>query len=154
GGIAGHAGLFATAGDVAAFGAAGLEGEPRLGIEPAVRGEALREQAADAADRRGLGWQLPRPLPDPERPPAADPDAGDPAEPAGLDRLGPGAFGHTGFTGTALSVDPDAGRVVACLTNRVWAGRATPGVGTLMARIHALAAEAAADPSAPPGPTR
>lgn len=133
GGISGHAGLFASAADVAAFGQAWLDGDARLAIAPAVRAEALREQAADAADRRGLGWQLRR---------AAGPAPAD-AEPAGLDAVGPRAFGHTGFTGTVLSVDPDADLVVAVLTNRVWAGRATTGIGALQAGIHAIAHEAA-----------
>jgi CubicO group peptidase (beta-lactamase class C family) len=34
-------------------------------------------------------------------------------------RLSPRAFGHTGFTGTSLWIDPDAGVYVALLTNRV-----------------------------------
>jgi CubicO group peptidase (beta-lactamase class C family) len=105
GGVAGHAGLYSTAGDVARFGATFLGiGSALLGSETAAA--MIRCQAEDGATRRGLGWQLW----------SADPaNSGYP--------FSQRAFGHTGFTGTSLWVDPQRELIVACLTNRVYYGR-------------------------------
>jgi CubicO group peptidase (beta-lactamase class C family) len=138
GGVAGHAGLFARATDIAAFGQAWLDADPRLGIDGPTRAAAIAEQAVDATDRRGLGWQLAPALG------AADPVGAGPY--AGM---GPSAFGHTGFTGTSLSIDPDRRLVVACLTNRVWAGRANDALRTFLPRL--LRSLAAAFPVEPGG---
>ena len=54
------------------------------------------------------------------------------------------AFGHTGFTGTSLWIDPDRSLVVACLTNRVYYGRATGGAWSYD-RDGALAAQGRVD---------
>jgi serine-type D-Ala-D-Ala carboxypeptidase len=101
GGVAGHAGLFGTAGDLLRYGRSWLNGGVLDGIRllsPAIAAEATREQAPD----RGLGWRLPTDDPD---------DHGR--------FLGPRAFGHTGFTGTSLWIDPDRELVIVLLTNRV-----------------------------------
>ena len=105
GGIAGHAGLFATAADVARFGQAWLAGDSRLGIGPALRQLAVRQHVSGQY-RLGLGWML-----------KADEDSS-----AG-DRYSADAYGHTGFTGTSLWVDPQRELVSAVLTNRVYHGR-------------------------------
>ena len=126
GGVAGHAGLFATAADVARFGQAWLEADPRLNISPALIAEAKREQAITSIQRRGLGWMLK--LPD-------DSSAGD--------RYSSDSYGHTGFTGTSLWIDPERQLVVACLTNRVYPGRAKPGIHAFRRAIHDLLAEGA-----------
>ena len=130
GGIAGHAGLFASAADIAAFGQAWLDGDDRLGVRAALRPAALTTHTETTDDRRGLGWQL-RP-----RIAGTAPSSSGPLGP-----LGPRAFGHTGFTGTSLAVDPDRGLVVACLTNRVWHGRANEAIRGFLARLHSLLAE-------------
>jgi len=131
GGVAGHAGLFAAATDIAAFGQAWLDADPHLGIHRRTRDEALATQAQDGDDHRGLGWQL-RPVP-----------AAGQGSPGGmLGPLGPRAFGHTGFTGTALAVDPDRQLVIACLTNRVWHGRDRDAMHAFLPRLHRLLAEA------------
>ena len=57
GGIAGHAGLFATAQDVAAFGNAWVSGDSRLRLSPSLRSDATR-QHAHGQFRMGLGWLL------------------------------------------------------------------------------------------------
>jgi serine-type D-Ala-D-Ala carboxypeptidase len=108
GGVAGHAGLFATASDVAAFGQAWLTNDSRLGIAPQIMDEARREQIFTVSnnERRGLGWNLRT-----ER----DSLAGD--------VFSMESYGHTGFTGTSLWIDPTRQLVVACLTNRVYYGR-------------------------------
>jgi CubicO group peptidase (beta-lactamase class C family) len=116
GGISGHAGLFATAGDVARLGQAWLAGDPRLGIDAALASEATRDQTPGLGEARGLGWLV------------------QPGE--HLEHLGPRAYGHTGFTGTSLSVDPDRDLVVALLTDRVYAGRTHPGIEELRVAVN------------------
>ncbi len=105
GGVAGHAGLFSTAGELARFGQAFLDGGRPL-LTPETVKEMTRLQMEDGNIRRGLGFALWSP----------DPEAsGNPFHPS--------AFGHTGFTGTSLWMDPSRELVVAMLTNRVYYGR-------------------------------
>lgn len=106
GGVAGHAGLFGTAAEVARFGQAWLSRDPRLKLDPALMNDAVREQAVTDSERRGLGWMLKSP---------AGSSAGD--------RFSANSYGHTGFTGTSLWIDPQRALVVALLTNRVYYGR-------------------------------
>lgn len=124
GGVAGHAGLFGTAADLARYATAWLTSTPFLPDE--LRAEALRCQTAGLDGRRGLGWGL----------------RGD-----RWDNMGPGwpasGAGHTGFTGTSLSIDPVTGLWAVLLTNAVHYGRG-PGhsVVSLRKQVHAaLAAE-------------
>lgn len=128
GGIAGHAGLFSTADDVAAFGQSflnALSGRGSAVLRPATVAEMVRLQAEDGMTRRGLGFALW--CPDPEA-------SGNPFSPA--------AFGHTGFTGTSLWVDPARDLVVACLTNRVYHGRAAGGILEFRVALHRAIVEA------------
>jgi len=121
-GVAGHAGLFGTAADLARYARAWLRSDPQ--VAPAgLWAEATREQAraADGA-RRGLGWALP------PAPGAAD---------EGFMGRGAAGFGHTGFTGTSLWIDPGAGRAVVLLTNRVHPRRGSPAaVQQLRRAVH------------------
>jgi CubicO group peptidase (beta-lactamase class C family) len=117
GGVAGHAGMFGTAGALAAFGAHWLHDVEPFGVPAAVRAQAIREQAVTDGTRRGLGFALKA---------AEDSMAGD--------RLGPASFGHSGFTGTTLWIDPDAELVIAVLTNSVYYGRHSAAY----ARTHAF----------------
>ena len=133
GGVAGHAGLFARATDIAAFGQAWLAADSRLGIDAATHAAAVAQQAADGADRRGLGWQLASV--------ARDGGAVDSTQRGPFAALGPRAFGHTGFTGTSLVIDPDRSLVIACLTNRVWAGRGNEAIRVFLPRLGRLLAE-------------
>lgn len=134
GGVAGHAGLFATAADMSAYAAAwtGPEGELPDGWLPAcLRAEALRCQTGGLGGRRGLGWGL----------------RGD-----RWDNMGPGwpesGAGHTGFTGTSLSVDPRTGLWAVLLTNAVHFGRGRPGnpVVNLRKQLHTAVAAALLQP--------
>jgi serine-type D-Ala-D-Ala carboxypeptidase len=105
GGIAGHAGLFSTADDLARFGESYLN--PRKCVlSKGMMAEMTSLQAEEGPVRRGLGFALWSP--DPE-------SSGYPYSPQ--------AFGHTGFTGTSLWMDPPRKLVVAILTNRVYYGR-------------------------------
>lgn len=124
GGVAGHAGLFATARDVAALGQAWLENDFRLGISPELMGDAKRGQASYEETRRGLGWILKAKV---------DSSAGD--------FFSMDSYGHTGFTGTSLWIDPEKRLVVACLTNRVYPGREKhEGIHEFRRAIHGFAA--------------
>jgi CubicO group peptidase (beta-lactamase class C family) len=124
GGVSGHAGLFSTATDVARFGQAMLEGGAPM-VRPETVAEMTREQAVDGAVRRGLGFALWSP----------DPEAsGHP--------FSPRAFGHTGFTGTSIWVDPERRLVVALLTNEVYGGREGRGIGPLRIAAHRAIVEA------------
>ncbi len=122
GGVAGHAGLFATARDVAAFGQAWLDalrGRGPFATLGSLAQEAVRLHAEDHHVRRGLGWALWSPAPEsPSRP------------------FGPRAFGHTGFTGTSLYVDPERNLVVAALTNRVYYGRMSQPIARWRYQLH------------------
>lgn len=110
GGIAGHAGLFATAADIGALCRALLrlgEGDAgRLLSAASVRLMTTR-QSRHKGHSRGLGWDL-------------DSDY----VPAVRGRLFPRrGFGHSGFTGTSLWVDPPSGVWQVLLTNRVHPSR-------------------------------
>ncbi len=125
GGVAGHAGLFSTAGDVARLGQMYLDrGRPVL--QPATVEEMTRLQAQDGDVRRGLGFALWSP----------DPEASGHA-------FGPAAFGHTGFTGTSLWIDPSRELVVAVMTNRVYYGRDAAGILAFRVDLHRAIVEAA-----------
>ena len=119
GGVAGHAGLFSIAIEVARFGQLFLDGGRPL-LDAATVGEMVREQAADGAIRRGLGFALWSP----------DPEAS--GNPFSLR-----AFGHTGFTGTSLWIDPQRDLVVALLANDVYYGRSGRRIGPLRLAVHA-----------------
>lgn len=124
GGIAGHAGLFADAAQVAAFGREWLTPSP-FGIDPDLAKEAIRQQAETNGERRGLGWMLKS---------FTGSSAGD--------NLSPQTVGHTGFTGTSLFIDPVNQLVVALLTNAVYYGRDVMPSYELRRAVHTLIGEA------------
>jgi CubicO group peptidase (beta-lactamase class C family) len=105
GGKAGHSGLFGTAaaaGDFARSILAGLAGRPGA-FSPATTATIARfvRRVATPGSSRALGW-----------------DTMLPSSSCGS-RMSPEAFGHTGFTGTSLWIDPEAPVYVVLLTNRV-----------------------------------
>jgi uncharacterized protein YbbC (DUF1343 family)/CubicO group peptidase (beta-lactamase class C family) len=107
GGVAGHAGLFGTADDLAVFARMLLHGGTGHGariLDPrTVEEMALPQSPPGKAKLRGLGWDLAAPF-------ASDRDAMPPV----------GSFGHTGFTGTLLWIDPTSDTYVILLTNRLY----------------------------------
>lgn len=124
GGVAGHAGLFSTAGDTARLGQMYLDGG-RPVLRPSTVAEMTRLHAQDGDVRRGLGFALWSP----------DPEASGNA-------FGPAAFGHTGFTGTSLWIDPTRDLVVAVMTNRVYYGRDAAGILAFRVALHRAIVEA------------
>jgi len=107
GGVAGHAGLFSDAADMAHYAQSLLDrraGRPSafpLKPETLVMMSTPR-QPAGKTDLRGLGWDINTHY----------------SSPRGT-VFGPTSFGHTGFTGTSLWLDPDSNSYVLILTNRV-----------------------------------
>ena len=105
GGVAGHAGLFSTAEDLSVFAQMLLDGGVYNGVR-VVSDSAVALFTKRAAGHRALGWDTC--------------DGG-----AGCGQyMSERAFGHTGFTGTSLWIDPDRQMFVILLTNRVHAARA------------------------------
>jgi CubicO group peptidase (beta-lactamase class C family) len=124
GGVAGHAGLFATVSDLTRFATWWVS--PDDGPVPvALRREAERCQTLHLDGRRGLGWTC----------------IGDRYDILG--KLWPAtAVSHTGFTGTSLALDSPASVWVALLTNRVHLGRdaSAPAIKSLRRDLHAAVA--------------
>jgi uncharacterized protein YbbC (DUF1343 family)/CubicO group peptidase (beta-lactamase class C family) len=127
-GVAGHAGLFTTAKDVALFCRMMLNsGKSTRGaviLHPAT--VKLMTKAADLPGgvKRGLGWDIESRYTD--------------MKGAGF---GESSYGHTGWTGTAFWIDPDARAFVVLLTNRNHPSEAG-SIKTLRFQIGALAAAA------------
>jgi CubicO group peptidase (beta-lactamase class C family) len=119
GGLAGHAGLFSTARDVAALGQAWLDDDERLAIPQVLMQAAKREQAATDEMRRGLGWQIKA---------RVGANAGE--------IMSERTFGHTGFVGNSLWIDPTRRLVVTVLTNAVYYGRAFDGLFEFRRALH------------------
>lgn len=107
GGIAGHAGLFSTATDLSVFAQMMLNGGEYRGVR-LLKPETVELFTQRRSGSRALGW---------------DTCDGDGSGSCGK-FLSPRAYGHTGFTGTSLWIDPDREMFVILLTNRVHAARA------------------------------
>ncbi len=121
GGIAPHAGLFGTARDVAGFAQAmlngGVYGSRRIaGDETVALFTRRAELVADSS--RALGWDTP-------------------SQPSSAGRyFSARSFGHTGFTGTSLWIDPELELIVVLLTNRVHPTRENIAIRSLRPAIH------------------
>ncbi|SEG90808.1 CubicO group peptidase, beta-lactamase class C family [Actinacidiphila yanglinensis] len=122
GGVAAHAGLFAPLTDMERLGRS-LAGGARELLRPGTFAEMTTVHSEGLGLRRCLAWQ------------GQDPSG----SPAG-DSFGPRAYGHTGFTGTSVWVDPATGRYVVLLTNRVHPSRAGDGIVAVRRDVHAAAA--------------
>ncbi len=130
GGVAGHAGLFGTAGDLASFCrmllSSGPAGETPL-ILPATIQEFTRAWPAAEGSPRGLGWDKP-------------------GEPPSCGRhFSAASYGHLGFTGTSLWIDPEKSLFVILLTNRIHPTRSNEALRQVRPAVHDAVAEALAD---------
>ncbi|MFB5945701.1 serine hydrolase domain-containing protein [Albibacterium profundi] len=105
GGVAGHAGLFATANDLAIYGQM-LLNKGTYGGERYIQAATIEKYTAQFSDksRRGLGFDRWSPEPDSEYPSKL---------------ASPATFGHTGYTGTCIWMDPEHQLVYIFLSNRV-----------------------------------
>ena len=102
GGVAGHAGLFSTAGDLAKFAQALLNGGGGILSAASVEKMTRPEQPPSAPVLRGFGWDIDSPF---------STNRGD--------LLPVGSYGHTGFTGTSMWIDPTTNTYIILLTNAV-----------------------------------
>ena len=105
GGVAGHAGLFSTAADLSVFAQMMLNGGEYNGVQ-IISKQTVDLFTSRSFGHRALGWDT------------AEGDYGSGRY------LGPTAYGHTGFTGTSMWIDPEREMFVILLTNRVHAARA------------------------------
>ena len=118
GGVAGHAGVFSTVEDLMEFGQRILAGPFPVGRS--LVNESLRSHTEGMNDNRGLGWALYT------------------SEGAGS-VLSQSSFGHTGFTGTSLFIDPEADRVMVLLTNRMHPRSSGADMKRIRQEFHRLA---------------
>jgi CubicO group peptidase (beta-lactamase class C family) len=131
GGVAGHAGLFANALDVALFARAMLAGgsppgflpdassERRSGIlSPETIRRFTRREPLPAGSSRALGWDTP-------------------STPSQSGRhFSTASFGHLGYTGTSLWCDPERQLAVVLLTNRIWPDRSSQAIKRVRPLVH------------------
>ena len=134
GGVSGNAGLFATAADVARFAQFVLANGKVADGSRLLRAETVHLFTTKAvafgptSEARALGWQA---VP-----------TGESVSSAGT-LFGPRSYGHTGWTGTSLWIDPDRDLFVVLLTNRAFAPRARRPF-TVLKEVRGAVADAAA----------
>ncbi|MEU1470511.1 serine hydrolase domain-containing protein [Streptomyces sp. NPDC005761] len=120
GGVAGHAGLFSTLADLERLAGCLLDGgRPLLG--PGTLAVMTAPRTDHLNLRRALAWQGQDPV----------------GSPVG-DGFGAASYGHTGFTGTSVWIDPEAGRYAVLLTNRVHPSREERGFTALRREFHTI----------------
>ena len=145
GGIAGHAGLFSTAEDLARFAHSMLQcgagtlaremspapapsgagrKEVRLIVRPETAALFTRRESAPAGSSRALGWDTPSP----------------PSQ-SGI-HFSPASFGHLGYTGTSLWIDPERQLSITLLTNRTWPDCANQAIKQVRPKFHDAVIEA------------
>jgi serine-type D-Ala-D-Ala carboxypeptidase len=123
GAVAGHAGLFSTAEDVARFAQCMLEGGAPILRPETVTLFTLRE-SAPAGTFRALGWDTP-------------------SQPSQSGKyFGPHSYGHLGYTGTSLWIDPERQLAITLLTNRTWPACSNQAIKQVRPKFHDAIIEA------------
>ncbi len=131
GGVAGHAGLFGTVAGVARLGVQFLPGSDLFELDELSL--FVTSRTPDQAQERSIGFRL--------------------ADPAATGALSERAFGHTGFTGTSLFIDPQTAAIFVLLTNRVHPAVPPTDMQALRLEFHRLAAACLTpEPDPLPGP--
>jgi len=123
GGVAGHAGLFSTVSDLATFAHTMLNGGRPI-LRPETIALFTRREALPLGTSRALGWDTP----------SAPSQSGK--------YFGPSSFGHLGYTGTSLWVDPDRQLSITLLTNRTWPNCSDQRIKLVRPRFHDAVVEA------------
>ena len=121
-GVAGHAGMFGTASAAAEIAEMFRQGgacDLRRVLMRPTAAAAVKEHARSGDERRGLAWAL---------------KAGE-GRPCGP-LLSESSFGHTGYTGTSVFVDPERALTIALFTNRVHMSRDPEPIGALRVAVH------------------
>ena len=123
GSVAGHAGLFSTAEDVTRFAESMLQGGSPI-LRPETVTLFTRREAAPPGTSRTLGWDTP-------------------SQPSQSGKyLGPRSYGHLGYTGTSLWIDPDRQLSITLLTNRTWPDCSNPAIKQVRPKFHDAILEA------------
>ncbi len=117
GGVAGHAGLFANAYDLALFAECLLRGGAPI-LQPETIRLFTRRQYSPAESSFALGWDTPS----------------QPSQSGTL--LSTKAYGHLGYTGTSLWIDPARLLSITLLTNRTWPHRESQAIKQLRPAVH------------------
>jgi len=136
GGVSGHAGLFSNALDLSRFAAVLLNGgawDSLALVRAETVAEFTRRQDLPPGSTRALGWDTP------DEPPDSTSSAGA--------KLSPQAFGHTGFTGTSMWLDPDRDLFIILLTNRVNPSRSNTAIRRVRHHAADLVVDALTDPA-------
>ena len=132
GGVAGHAGVFSTAGDLAKYAQALIDRDTIL-TPDAIEKMTTPQQPPNAIEVRGLGWDIDSPF-------SSNRGAFLPV----------GSFGHTGYTGTSMWIDPNTNTYIILLTNSVHPRLVNAPVVSLRSRVaSAVATTLKLDVSAP-----
>ena len=127
GGVSGHAGMFASATDLATFAECLLQGGVPL-VKPATLALFTRREEFPRGTSRALGWDTP-----------SHPSS------SGT-RFTPASYGHLGFTGTSLWIDPKRHLSVTLLTNRTWPNRSSQRIREVRPLVHDAIVEAIEGP--------
>jgi CubicO group peptidase (beta-lactamase class C family) len=123
GGVAPHAGLFSTAEDLAKFAQAMLnQGSPIL--RPETISLFTRRESTPQGTSRALGWDTPSP----------------PSQSGKY--FSPQSFGHLGYTGTSLWIDPTRQLSITLLTNRTWPDCSDQAIKQIRPEFHDAVIEA------------
>jgi CubicO group peptidase (beta-lactamase class C family) len=117
GGVAGHAGLFANAEDLAIFAHAMLAGGRPI-LRPETMALFTRRETSPPGTARALGWDTP-------------------SSPSQSGKyLSADSFGHLGYTGTSLWIDPERQLSITLLTNRTWPDCSHQAIKQLRPKFH------------------
>jgi CubicO group peptidase (beta-lactamase class C family) len=127
GGVAPHAGLFASAGDLAIFAHALLCGGCPI-LRPETVALFTRRESSPQDTSQALGWDTP----------SSRSQAGK--------YFSANAFGHLGYTGTSLWIDPERQLSVTLLTNRTWPDCKNEAIKQLRPKFHDAVVESLAIP--------
>jgi CubicO group peptidase (beta-lactamase class C family) len=132
GGVAPHAGLFASASDLAHLAEMLLDGGSFGGRRIVSRAavELFTARAGVPASSRALGWDTPT-----DESGHRSSTRGEPGFSSAGSLLSARSFGHTGFTGTSMWMDPERGLYVILLTNRVNPTRENNAIGQVRAQV-------------------
>ena len=130
GGVSSHAGLFGTVEAVASLAApwlSAVRGEAGL-LSTSIAREFVARQNLAAESSWGLGWDTP---------------SSGPTGPSSSGRyLSPASFGHLGYTGTSLWIDPERGLSITLLTNRTWPDCKNQAIKEVRPAVHDAIIEA------------
>ncbi|HKB99235.1 MAG TPA: serine hydrolase [Terriglobales bacterium] len=130
GGVAGHAGVFSTADDLALFAQALLDGGRGVLTPATIAKMTAPQQPVNETSVRGFGWDIDSPF---------STNRGE--------LLPVGSYGHTGFTGTSLWIDPATQTYIVLLTNAVHMKEKGSAISLRTRVATAVAATLALDPA-------